>query len=246
MSMTTRRHSPASATSVLRRVGRGARRIGRSVGLRLQPRPAWERVLTGVFGIGYLVVAFIALAFFDVPSGFHGWLPAALGYAPGLLLLSLGIGIARWPVAVAWAAGSALAMGSWAHYVAAPIHERIEAEATEVGTPAGWTAVGDEVVTGNTWGLWNSWPEITYTYATGDSVQVAAEDYAALLEAAGWERHTTGYPVDPSPGTVAQAWEKGRWNIQIRIAGPGSKPRQFDTLVPPALTKIDLYVDGQR
>jgi hypothetical protein len=244
--MTTRRHSPASARSALGRMGRAAGRIRRSPGLHLQPRPTWERLAAGVFGLGYLAAAFIALAFFDVPSGFHGWLPAALGYAPGLLLLSLGVGIGRWPVAVAWAAGAALAMGSWAHYVAPPIHERIEVEVAEVGTPAGWTVVEDGAWTGNTWGLWSSWPEVTYTYATGDSAQVAAEDYAALLEAEGWERDTTGYRVDPSPGTIAQAWEKGRWNISVRVAGPGSEPRQFDTLVPAPLTKVDLYVDGQR
>ena len=139
--MTTSSHSPASPSYVLRRFGRGARRISRGLGLRLQPRPSWERALTSVVGLGYLVVAFFALGLFDVPSGFHGWLPAALGYTPGLLLLTLGLG--RWPVAVAWAAGSALAMGSWAHYLAAPIHERIEAEAMEVGTPAGWTVVED-------------------------------------------------------------------------------------------------------
>jgi hypothetical protein len=245
MSMTTSSHSPASPSYVVRRVGRGARRISRGLGLRLQPRPAWERALTGVVGLGYLVVAFFALGFFDVPSGFNGWLPTALGYIPGLLLLTLGLGIGRWPVAVAWAVGSALAMGLWAHYMAAPIHERIEAEAMEVGTPAGWTVVEDGAWTGNTWGLWNDWPEVTYTYASGDSARVAAEEYVALLEADGWERNL-GYRVDPSPGTVAQAWEKGRWNVQIRVAGPGSEPRQFGTLVPAALTKVDLYFNGQR
>jgi hypothetical protein len=199
-----------------------------------------------VVGLGYLVVAFFAFGLFGVPSGFHGWLPTALGYTPGLLVLALGLGIGRWPVAVAWAAGSALAMGSWAYYTAAPTHERIEAEAMELGTPAGWTVVEDSAWTGSTWGLWNSWPEVTYTYATGESPQVAAEEYVALLEADGWERNTLGYRVDPSPGTVAQAWEKGRWNVQIRVAGPGSEPRQFDTLVPAALTRVDLYFDGQR
>lgn len=244
--MTTTRHSPAPARDALGRMGFVARRIRRSTGLRLQARPTWGRVLACVVGLGYLMAAFIALAFLDVPSGFHGWLPAALGYVPGLLVLSLGIGIARWPVAVAWAAGAALAMGSGAHFVAAPIHERIEVEAAEVGTPAGWTVVEDGTWTGNTWGLWSSWPEVTYTYATDDSVQVAAEDYAALLEAEGWEMDTTGYRVDPRPGTIAQAWEKGRWNIRVRVAGPGSKPRQFDTRAPAPMTTIDVYVDGQR
>jgi hypothetical protein len=106
--------------------------------------------------------------------------------------------------------------------------------------------VEDGAWTGNTWGLWSSWPEVSSTYATGDSAQVAAEDYAALLEAEGWERDPVGYRVDPSPGTIAQAWEKGRWNISVRVAGPGSEPRQFDALVPAPLTKVDLYVDGQR
>ncbi len=244
--MTTSSHSPASPSGVLPRAGSGARRVSRSLGLRLQSRPTWERALAGVVGLGYLVVAFFALGLFDVPSGFHGWLPTALGYTPGLLLLTLGLGIGRWPVAAACAVGSALAMGSWAHYVAAPVHERIEAEAMMLGTPVGWTVVEDGTWTGNTWGLWSDWPEVAYTYASGDSVQVAAEEYVALLEAEGWERDVIQYRVDPSPGTVAQAWEKGRWNVQIRVAGPGSEPRRFDTRVPAALTKVDLYFDGQR
>lgn len=215
-------------------------------GPRLRPRPTWVRVIAGVLGTAYLVVAFVALWFFDVPSRSHGWLPAAVGYAPGLLLLSLGIGVGRWQVAVASAVGCALAMGSWSYYVAAPTHERIEAEAAEVGTPAGWTVVEDGVWTGGTWGLWNSWPEVTYTCATDDPAQVAADDYSALLEANGWERETTGYRVDPSPGTIAEAWEKGRWNIELRVAGPGAESRQFDTVVPASLTRVDVYVDGQR
>lgn len=246
MSTTGRKHRPASTRDVRQRVGRGPGRICRSRGLRLQPRPFWLRALAGVVGLGYLLVADFALVLLDVPQGFHGWLPSALGYTPGLLLLSLGIGIGRRPVAMALACGAALAMGSCAHYTAAPIHERIEVEAAEVGTPAEWTVVEDGTWTGNTWGLWASWPQVTYTYATGDSAQRAAEDYAALLEAEGWERDTTGYRVNSSAGTVAQEWEKGRWNIAVRVAGPGSKPRQFDTLVPAGLTKVDLYVDGQR
>lgn len=218
----------------------------RRPGLRVQSRPTWLRVVVGTVGLGYLMAAFIVLAFFEVPSGFHGWLPAALGYLPGLLVISLGMGIGRWPVAVAWAAGAALAMGSGAHFVAAPVHERIEAEAAEVGTPTGWTVVEGGAWTGNTWGLWNSWPEVAYTYSTADSAQVAAEEYAALLEAEGWERDTTDRRTDPGPGTIAQAWEKGRWSIRVRVAGPGSEPRQFDTLVPAPMTRVDVYVDGQR
>lgn len=235
----------AKPVPVLRRVGRGARRISRRLGLRSQPRRTWARVLGGVVGVAYLLVAFVALVFLDVPSGFHGWLPTAIGFVPGMLLLTIGVGIGRWPAAVAWAVVSALVMGSWMHYTAAPTHQRIEAEATEVGAPAAWTVVEDGEWTGNTWG-WGSLPEITYTYVTGDSVQVAAEDYAALLEAEGWERDTDAYSVEPSAGTVAQAWEKGRWNARVRVSGPGSKSRQFDTSVPAALTKIDLYFDGQR
>lgn len=244
--MTTSTHSQASPSYILRRVGRGARRISRSPGLRRQPRPTWGTAFAGVVGLAYLVVAFFALGLFDVPSGFHGWLPTALGYAPGLLLLTLGLGIGRWPVAVAWAIGVAMAMGSGAHYMAAPIHERIEAEAMKVGSPAEWTVVEDGSWSGNTWGLWSHWPEVTYTYATPDSARLAAERYAALLESAGWERNTIGNRVDLPPGTVAQAWQKGRWNVQMRVAGSGSKPRQFDTIVPDALTRVDLYFDGQR
>jgi hypothetical protein len=44
---------------------------------------------------------------------------------------------------------------------------------------------------------------------------------------------------------VAQAWTKGRWTVEVRVAGAQSQPREFDTVVPDALTRVDLYFDGQ-
>ena len=219
--MTTRRHSPASARCALGRMGRAAGRIRRSPGLHLQARPTWVRLLTSVVGLGYL-----AAASPRSPSSTCRRVPRLAPGRPGLR--------PQPPVAQPRGRDRTLAGrsglgrrgrpsdGVVGALRCSPIHERIEVEVAEVGTPAGWTVVEDGAWTGNTWGLWSDWPEVTYTYATGDSAQVAADDYAALLEAEGWERDTTGYRVDPSPGTSAQAWEKGRWNISVRVAGPGS------------------------
>lgn len=238
---------PGTGVYVVRRVGRGARKVGHGLGLRLQPRRPWQRILAGVVGLVHLVVAFFVLGVFSVPSGFHGWLPTALVYLPGVVLLTLGIGLGRWPVAVAWAAGTALLLGTLAHLGAPPTHERIEAVAAEMGTPAGWTTIDDGSWTGNTWGLWSSWPQVTYTYATPEPPQAAAAEYATRLEAVGWTQQASVHASGPAtPGTVSQAWEKGRWTVQVRVAGPESVPRRFDTLVPPGQTRVDLYFDGQR
>lgn len=246
MSVTTGSYRPRRGIYVLRRVGRGARRVGHGLGLRLQPRPLWGRVLSGVIGLVYLVGAFFVLGVFSVPSGVHGWLPAALGYLPGLLLLTLGVGMGRWPAAIFWGSAIALVLGAWAHYLAPPTHERIEAVAVEVGTPTGWTTIDDGSWTGNTWGLWTSWPEVAYTYTTSDPPQGAAAEYATRLEADGWDQQSIGYAPGPAAsGTVAESWEKGRWTVEVRVAGPGSEPRRFDTVVPAALTRVDLYFDGQ-
>lgn len=245
MSTTTDYH-PGVATYVVRRVRRGARRVARALGLRLQPRPAWVRIVSGVVGLAFLVGAFFLLALFSVPSGVHGWLPSAAAYLPGLLLLTVGIGIGRWSAAIGWAAVVALLLGVSAHRLAPPTHERIEAVASQVGTPVGWTTVDDGSWSGNTWGLWSSWPQVTYTYTTSEPPERAAADYAARLEAEGWDQRTIDHgPGSLAPGTVSQTWVKGRWTVEVRVAGPGSKPRQFDTFVPVELTRVDPYVDGQ-
>ena len=247
MGPSTGTHDPAPPNGQHRNAAAPARGgFGGSRGVRLQRRSVWVRVLTVVGGVVYAVVAFFALGFFGVPSGFHGWLPAALGYLPGLLLITVGIGLGRWPVAVVWAVAAALLLGGWAYRQAPPIHERIEAVAADVSTPSGWTTIDDGSWTGGTWGLFGSWPEVTYTYATPDAPRVAADAYAARLEEAGWE-HQTSHDGSPSgsPGVVAQAWTKGRWTVEVRVAGAQSQPREFDTVVPDALTRVDLYFDGQ-
>jgi hypothetical protein len=204
------------------------------------------RVLTVLGGVVYAVIAFFALGFFAVPSGFHGWLPAALGYLPGLLLITVGIGMGRWPVAVIWAVGASLLLGAWSYRQAAPIHERIEAVAADVSAPPGWTTIDDGSWTGSTWGLFNSWPEVSYTYATPDAPQVAANLYTTRLEDEGWEQQTSRDTSPPSsPGVVAETWTKGRWTVEVRVAGSHSKPREFDKVVPDSLTRVDLYFDGQ-
>lgn len=225
----------------------GVRRVSTGHAPRLQHRRAWQRFLAGAAGLVYLVVAFFVLGLFAVPSGFHGWLPTAVAYLPGLLLITVGLGIGRWPVAVAWAAGAAVLLGAWAYYQAPPIHERIEGVAAEVATPTGWTTIDNGSWSGGTWGLWASWPQVNYIYATQQAPQVAASAYATGLESDGWRRQRVGgVSTAAAPDTVAQSWTKGRWTVQLRFTGPESRAREFDTLVPGSLTRVDAYFNGQR
>lgn len=245
MSAETRTATPSSYA--LRRVARGARRVRAGLGLQLRPRPLGLRLLAAGLGMFYLVVAFFALGIFSVPSGFHGWFPTALGYLPGLLLLLLGTGLGRPPAAVGWAVAVALGLGSWGHYAAAPVHERIEQVAVEVGTPEGWTRT-EKDWSGSTWGLWNDWPEITYVYTTTDPTDVAGSEFTASLAEDGWERDTDYNRGALSyPDTLHQRWERGRWNVVVSIDGPDAdEVRRFDSTAPEGLTRVRLVFDGQR
>ncbi len=200
----------------VRRVRRGFRRVLPT----LQPRPLWMRVIGVLLALFWLGAGWLVTAIFSTASAAGGWLPTAAAFLPGLLLLTLMVGVGRWPGAVAGATAVAVLIGAWAYQTAPPEPERLRAVAADVGVPDGWRKISDQA-TGNTWGLWNSYPEVRYTFAAAGPSQQVAEEFVARLEADGWDLDEdwvdTGRTDEP---WTYQVWRRGRWKVTLNINTP--------------------------
>jgi hypothetical protein len=214
------------------------RRVAHAVGLRWQPRRLWVRIAGAVASLVITFCVFVVLAFESTASASGGWLPVALALLPGLLLGAVTVGLGRWYTCVGYSVGLALLVGVWAFQTSPPEHDRIEAFAVQAGAPQGWTRVSRQA-RGNTWCLWNQCPTMDYVYATDDSPVGARGDFAAVLEADGWERdeYTAVGRADPED---YQEWHKGRWNVIVNVEPEGSPGREYDTTVAANLTKVSL------
>ncbi len=238
----SRRDEPTGAQRLARRLRRGARRLTP----RLAARPTRVRVLGALVGLVLLVgggLTWLVVGLFSVASAAGGWLPAAVWLLPGLLTLSVGVGIGRrWWSSVAGAVAVALLLGTWMYQTAPPDAERLRAVAVEVGAPMGWRRISDEA-SGNTWCLWNDCPELRYVYATPDPAERVAAEFTARLEADGWHRDEAWDRVRPEDPVSYQVWHHGRWQVTLDILRVGSRGRVYDTTVRPDLTEVDVVYE---
>lgn len=232
---------------VVRRVGRGARRMAaapRHLTRHRQPRRTWVRVLGGAGSLFLLVVTFMVLGLLSVASAEGGWLPAAVWFLPAVLLGTLTVGIGRWYAAIALSIVGAVLLGVTMYHWAIPEPERIATVAEQVGVPEGWQPVGREL-NGNTWCLWNDCPEFYAVYATTQSAEQARDGFTRRLEAEGWEREEDRATWREDPENH-QWWHDGRWHVTLNVAPAGSPGRAYDSEVAKHLTKVTLTYDAGR
>jgi hypothetical protein len=200
------------------------------------------RIVGPVVALIWFAGAWLVTGFFSTASATGGWLPTAAAFLPGLLLLTLMVGVGRWSVAVALAAGLALLIGVGAYRVAPPEPERLRAVADDVGVPDGWREISDEA-SGNTWGLWNSFPEVRYTYAAAGPSQQVAGAFVDRLEDDGW--HLDDDWVNTSrteePWTY-QVWRKSRWTVTLNINTPAMHV-PYDAGVPGDANQVTVVYE---
>jgi hypothetical protein len=208
------------------------------------PRPGWLRVVSLLGGLVLLVLAWVVLAFFSVPSRAGGWLPTTLVLLLPLLALTLGAGIGRrWWGSVATAVVVALLVGGWAYRTAPPDPGRLAALARDVGVPAGWREVS-AMPGGSTWGLFGDWPHFDAVYAVPGAPRSAAEAFTARLEADGWHRDEGwANPSRADAPWTYQVWRDGPRTVTLNVEPPGGEGRRYDTSVPADRTKVSLYYE---
>ena len=164
-------------------------------------------------------VTYYVLLFFGSAGQRLGWLWAALGYLPALLLAALVWGGPSWAVRGLVVAGAAVIAGLVTWRLAPPTHEYLQHVAAEIDLPGGW-AVVDRHDYGDDWCL-EGCPRVAVDYAAGDATAYddARDELVAAMTADGWEVAEEG--IGPEDGVRL---ENGRWTAVLDqpFAEPGA------------------------
>jgi hypothetical protein len=177
------------------------------------------RIAGVLVGLLWLFGSWVVTGFLSVASEVGGWLPAALAYAPGVLLVAVWVKPRRWPVGLVVGSAVSLALGVWSYQIAPPSFERLEVEATDVGVPDGWEPVRDEI-SGSTWGLWGAFPERRYIYSVPGDSRVVADAFTARLEVDGWDYDEEYADTSREERWTYQVWRKGQRTVTLNINTP--------------------------
>ncbi|MFT4010774.1 MAG: hypothetical protein QM655_12125 [Nocardioidaceae bacterium] len=206
----------------------------------------WVRILGVLLALTATFIAFVAMSINTTASQPGGWLPAASGFLPGLLLGAFLIGIGRWYTAIAVSVAGALLLGGWMHHTAPPEFSRLYPVADRLGAPQEWTLRSQQEV-GSTWCVSDGCPQLHLNYSTQESVSDARKAIVALLESDGWKRSEVADSDRYGVGNIAnpddyQAWHRGRWDIRFSIEA--TDDRGFDAPSPDEQTQIRVLLSG--
>jgi hypothetical protein len=181
------------------------------------PRHLGWRVLAVAVGLGWVLVAWIAVSFLGIASSLYGWAPGTLAFAPGTLAAAALVGLRRgWYVPLA-ALVLALPLGVAAYATAVPDVGRLRHVAEGVGTEVpGWRLVSADEG-GDGWCM-EGCTQLTYTYVTPRAPAAVAATARRLLSADGWRRGDAPViPPGPSSPRVSQQWSRPMYDVSVEV-----------------------------